>query len=224
MIPLRIWPVIHLESVEQALANARVALAEGASGVFLIHMDGDDDMIEPAAIAIRAACPGLAIGANYLSLPASAALIRALTAGLEASWSDNPGVRSDRITDEAQAIAGVLADHPNHLFFGSVAFKYQPSDPNPGEAAVRAQSLGMLPTTSGTATGRAPSGAKLTGIREALGPEGRLAVASGVDRTNIGEIAPLVSDILVSTGICQDFYTFDPARLAALIAAGNATR
>ena len=217
VINLQVWPVIHIRSTEQALRNAARAEQAGCPGVFLIHMEGDDDLIDPIAEQIRVHHAALSIGVNYLSLGALDSLERSLARGWDATWSDRPGVRSDGLTDEAKAIGVLLGHHKNHAYFGSVAFKYQPVDPHPAEAARMALALGMIPTTSGTATGSAPQQEKLAGIRTAIG-EGKLAVASGITPENLHELGPFLSHVLVSTGIGRDFYEIDPDKLAQLMA------
>ncbi len=216
MAPPRIWPVIHIENAEQALLNAAIASKNGVHGVFLIQMEGNDEIIDPIAETIRVAYPSLQLGVNYLSLSAEEALKRALARNYHASWSDRPGVRSDMITPAALLNQQLLQGQA-HTYFASVAFKYQPTDSDPGMAAKKAISLGMLPTTSGTATGIAPDIEKLQTMRNTIGPGAPLAVASGVDPDNIHAIAPWVSDILVSTGISSDFYHFDDKRLKDLM-------
>jgi uncharacterized protein len=193
-VPPQVWPVIHLAGRELALKNAAIAARCGAAGVFVISMDGRDDDIDPVAAEIKAEFPDLKVGVNYLTLPASVALIRSMVLGMDATWSDKPGVRSDRITDGAFETAGLLAARPQHLFFGSVAFKYQPVDTDPGAAATSALQLGMIPTTSGEATGQAPAVAKLRGMRNALGA-GPLALASGVTPERLSAAMHAVADL-----------------------------
>ncbi len=214
----RVWPVIHVKDESLALANARIAADSGAYGVFLIQMEGQDHLLDPIARAIRQAAPWLALGVNYLSMDADFAASRALYQGYHACWSDRPGVRSDGTNQTADHTRRLLEGEALE-FFASVAFKYQPHDPDPGRAATKAAALGMLPTTSGPATGIAPDLDKLAIMREALGSEARLAVASGVTPENAASLKPFVTDFLVATGIGQDFYRFDPAKLAQLMAA-----
>lgn len=214
-----IWPVIHIETPEIACANAAMAARNGAKGVFLIQMEGSDHKIDPIAQLIREAHPNLLIGVNYLSLPAPRALSRAIENGYAASWSDNPGVRSDCVAPFVADIERMLEDHPEHLFFGSVAFKYQKKEPDPGEAARRALDFRMLPTTSGQATGHAPEVEKLIAIRGVIGDQPPLALASGVTPENAAALSPYLSDILVSTGISANFYEFDEDKLVALMQA-----
>lgn len=211
---LAVWPVIHLDTIELALSNAAIAAAHGCAGVFLISMDGRDHLIKEAAEAIRAEHPQLALGANFLTLRADAALARSLAARFAATWTDKPGVRSDGISGMAGGLRAVLDAHPGHFFFASVAFKYQPVDLDPPTAARLAADLGMIPTTSGAATGQAPPAAKLAAMR-AVVPQ--LALASGATPENIDALAPHLTHLLVSTGISKSFHAFDDAKLGRLM-------
>ncbi len=213
----QIWPVIHVTTPALALSNARVAFDCGCPGVFVISMHGDDDGSDRVALALKAGHPDKLVGSNRLGYSALASLERSLALGLDATWTDRPGVRSDSISPEGRAIADLLRTVPGHRFFGSIAFKYQPRDYNPGEAAVRAHSMGMIPTTSGEATGVAPPATKLASIRTALGDGAPLALASGVTPENASELAGYLSHILVSTGISKSFDTFDESLLRQLM-------
>ena len=64
---MKVWPVIHLSTLELAYRNASMAAEHGAEGVFLIHMDGDDEQILPVALHLKSRLPGLMLGGNYLS-------------------------------------------------------------------------------------------------------------------------------------------------------------
>lgn len=227
-----VWPVIHLAGIELALRNATIARACGCPGVFLIQMNGYDDEIEPAAQAIRARFGDLKIGGNFLSSRADEALRRSLAMGLDATWSDAPGVRSDGVQPWLQeSLVPQLQAHPQHLFFGSVAFKYQPVDADPPAAALRAAELGMVPTTSGSATGIAPAADKLHAMRLALNqaqaqaraqaqaqPCTPLAVASGITPDNACELGRFLTHILVATGVSKSFHELDEQALRRLVA------
>lgn len=218
--PLDIWPVIHLAEEALARENAAIASRCGCAGVFLISMDGRDERIGPMARELMQAHPGLRVGVNFLTLPAPEALSRAFALGVAATWVDKPGVRSDAIEPwAAGALASALAARPEHLFFGSVAFKYQRADADPPEASARALTLGMIPTTSGQATGSAPPAAKLAAIRARIGPEAPLGLASGLTPENAGELAPFLTHALVSTGISGAPDAFDEALLRRFVAA-----
>jgi hypothetical protein len=215
----RVWPVIHVRDPATALSNAALAAQLGAHGVFLIQMEGNDGRLDPIAKTIKEHYPPLVLGVNYLSMEADFALGRAIRQEYQASWTDNPGVRSDSTHAMGEACADQLRHYPDHEFFAAVAFKYQRVDPDPAGAAQKALAMGMLPTTSGAATGVAPDVEKLAAIRAGIGPEARLAVASGVTPENAAAMKPFVTDFLVATGIGQDFYTFDQGKLEALMRA-----
>ena len=131
----RVWPVIHVRSREQALRNAALVAESGAHGVFLIHMEGNDAMLAPIARAVMDQYPGFPVGVNHLSLSALESLERSLNEGYVASWTDKPGVRSDSLGPDVDVIADLLAQHPEHRFFGSVALKeaWMPTTLQPGE-------------------------------------------------------------------------------------------
>src|SRR3546814_3661654 len=70
-----------------------------------------------------------------------------------------------------------------------------------------------LPISTGIATDRH----KLIEIRQRIGPEARLAVASGVMPGNVVDHIGLVTDILVATGVSETFYRFSETRLRDLV-------
>ena len=211
-----VWPVIHVESAAQALANAELAFEQAVAGVFLIQMQGRDELLGPIAQQLKTRWPQRSVGVNFLSLPADTALQRSLSLGLDATWTDKPGVRSDRVLPVAWRVQALLERASRHLFFGSVAFKYQEVDSDPGRAAVLASKLGMIPTTSGEATGVAPAQSKLQTMHRSV--EGAaLAVASGITPENILSFAPYLSHVLVATGIAKDFHNLDADRLRLLL-------
>lgn len=197
--------------------NADIAVRAGCTGVFVISMEGHDNAVTPVAREIKLRHPGLRVGVNYLSLAAPDALARSLENGLHATWSDRPGVSSAGPDADGMRIARVLRNNPMHLFFGSVAFKYQPVDPCPEQAAVEAAKLHMIATTSGLATGEPPTADKLFRMRQSLG-EAPLAVASGISPDNAFELGRFLTHVLVATGISKSFYEFDEALLVRLLA------
>jgi hypothetical protein len=214
----QVWPVIHVLSPALALRAAELAAKCECAGVFLISMDGYDQRLDPIAAEIRTHIPALAIGINYLTLPADRALHRSLEHGYQATWTDDAELHSSGAGALTRQCERSLKDHAGHLFFGAVGFKGQRYEPDPAAAARQALAHGMIPTTSGLATGVAPAAEKLTSIRSAIGPEAPLAVASGITPENVHELGRSVSHILVSTGISSDFHSFAKEKLAALMA------
>lgn len=214
----QVWPVIHVLSSGLALTAAELAHKHRCAGIFLISMDGYDNRLDPIAADIRRQLPGLAIGINYLTLPADQALQRSLDHGYQATWTDNAGMHSTGPVDPASACRKLLERHADHPFFGAVGFKGQRPDPDPATAAGFALEHGMIPTTSGSATGVAPPVDKLSKIRAAIGYEAPLAVASGVTPENVSVLGSALSHILVSTGVSENFHQFSESKLASLMA------
>lgn len=211
-----VLPVIHFLDEETTLQEAAEAFALGADGVFLISHTGSDAQLFAPAAAIKGSHKDKLVGINLLSSSNEVALDVAATFRLDMVWMDMPGVNSSEVTDKAKALAMAGAASAI-LLFGSVAFKYQPEDKNSPQAAVNAASIGMIPTTSGTATGSPPPVEKIRSMREAIGPDADLAVASGMTPENVADYAPYLSHILVSTGVSLDEYRLDPVKLAAFI-------
>jgi hypothetical protein len=214
-----ILAVIHHLDQVTTLRNAEIAAEAGFEGVLLIEMDGEDHLLDEPSKAVKAAHPDMIVGTNRLTAGTRAAILTPHLHGLDASWIDNPGLSSVSSDGRPEKIAEALSfareENPDFLFFGSVAFKTQRPDPDPARAARLAADLGWIATTSGPATGIAPEIDKLRIMREAI-PDGKLAVASGVDPENAERIAPLVDWILVATGISRDFHNFDPILSRAL--------
>lgn len=223
-MPLEIWPVIHLDPNQPALAfqNARIAAENGCDGIFLIQMEGRDESLCRFAKTFKENFPRLKVGVNHLSLPADESLRLNLEAGLDATWTDAPGIRGTKTTLTGELVKARLAEArgagKNHLFFGSVAFKYQREEKLPVQAALTAIKYGMIPTTSGAGTGEAAPLAKLQMLRNGIG-DAPLGIASGITPENITEQAPYLTYILVATGISKDHLTFDEGKTKDLIAA-----
>lgn len=223
-----ILPVIHYLNASQALSQAALALSAGADGVFLLSHHGEDTAVCQAAKQLRwssssnvtAAGAAPFIGINLLNTAPTAAYEIALQLGVQGLWLDAPGVNSHGPARQALKLSEQIKAHPGLQVFGSVAFKYQPEEPDPPAAAREALALGMLPTTSGDATGVAPSVEKVRAMSLAAG--GQLAVASGMTPANVSAYAPLVSHLLVATGVstAEDGY-FDATKLRAFVAAAR---
>lgn len=220
MHPRLVLPVVHHINTSTTLEQAELAFRCGAHGVFLIsHRNADAELAAPAAV-LREAHPNKLIGVNFLSLSAEPALRLARKLGLQMVWADAVGVHSSGVTAEGKALGELLAAEPRFgvpALFGAVAFKYQPHDDNPALAAFLASALGMIPTTSGPGTGEPPSVAKIRAMREVLGDNAPLAVASGMTPENVGEFLPYVTHFLVATGVSRDTYHFDEALLREFV-------
>jgi uncharacterized protein len=222
-----VTPVIHVIDAGQALRNIAVGVRLGAPGIFLINHDFPADRFLPMLRAVRAECPDLWLGVNFLAQAGRVAFpilghLAAEGCVLDAYWADDACMDERQPTQtEAEAIAATRAAGGwRGMYFGGVCFKKQrPVDPGMNEHSARiARPFLDVVTTSGMATGKAADGAKIADFRRGLGTA-PLAVASGITPDNAASYAADVDCFLVATGINHpgDFYTIDPARLAALL-------
>lgn len=206
----KILPVIHHVNAETTLLEAQLARSAGADGVFLIsHSGADIDLLELGAV-IKGRNPGWFVGVNMLAHGCLEAHASALEFGLDAVWADRAGVTSEGLDPLGHAMQARINQRGTGeapVVFGSVAFKYMPHEPAPELAALNGLNAGMIPTTSGPATGKAPSIEKVALMSKATG--GVLAVASGMSCENVAIFAPHVSHMLVSTLVSLDAHHFD---------------
>ena len=221
-----VLPVIHVLETERTLANIDLVIAHGAAGCFLINHDFDVDRFLPILREVRAACPSLWIGANFLAVtgrdafPQLGALARDGFA-IDAYWADDARIdETGRDPAEAEEIARVRAASGwDGLYFGGTAFKKQrPVDPANHQAAARnAVPFMDVVATSGIATGEEADDTKITDFRRGIGDR-PLALASGITPANATRYAD-VDCFMVATGINHpgNFYDIDPERLAALM-------
>jgi len=224
MSPARVHVVVHHHHAALTLEEAAEVVALGADGVFLISHEGKDAELPPLVAELAARWRGIGtrrgerplLGMNLLETQPLVALERAAGAGANALWVSVPGVTSAGATADGRRLAKAMSRWPGIAVFGCVAFKYQPEEADPPAAAAAAQALGMHPTTSGAGTALAPDLAKIEAMSRAVG--GRLAIASGMTPVNVARYAPLVSDILVSTGVSRDAHHVDPLLLTAFLA------
>ena len=222
-----VTPVIHVLDQKQALANINHVVRLGAPGVFLINHDFPVTDFLPMLHAIRAECPDVWMGVNFLAQPGRVAfpiLGRLAAEGcmVDAYWADDACMDERQPSQtEAEAIAAIRAASGwQGRYFGGVCFKKQrPVDPalNAHSARIARPFMDVV-TTSGVATGEAADTTKIADFRRGLG-QAPLAIASGITPDNAAQYAADVDCFLVATGINRpgDFYNIDPARLAALL-------
>lgn len=215
----KVFPVIHFLNRDLALEQAAIAHAAGADGVFLISHHGDDDELAEVAVEVKALHSGMAVGLNLLSKSPLVAAEQVIRRGLDMVWADDMGVDSGGLNNLGMSLTTMALANQQVTFFASVAFKYRPHEVDPAGAARAAQKAGFIPTTSGAATGSAPTVDKIMTMSHGTG--GCLAVASGMTPDNILSYARYLSHILVSTGVSVDDYRLDPEKLKALITASR---
>jgi predicted TIM-barrel enzyme len=217
MMFCKVIPVIHYKDDAQAMRNAERAYDAGCDGVFLIHMEGDNELLAAIACRIKSRwTDNLLVGINYLGMDPAKAVLRNVADGLDMTWTDVQLTHSSADPwTYAEMIQTALAKLPTHLVFAGVAFKHQRPEPNPELAARMANKFGFIATTSGSATGIAAEVDKIGHLRAALG-DAPLAIASGVTPENVHEYAPYLSHILVATGVSESFHEFDYEKLYRL--------
>ena len=218
--PRVLLPVIHPVDERAARASVRVAVEAGCRGVFLINQGMSADQVLALMMTVRRDHPRLWIGVNLLGHPPAEVLARGLAAGegrLDGIWTDHAGVEPDGRADQAAAFATARGGWRG-LYLGGVAFKYQAPVPAErlGEVARIASAYLDVVCTSGPGTGHAADPAKVIAMREGLGPEPALALASGVTDENVAGYLPYVDAYLVGTGIEHELGVLDPARVTRL--------
>lgn len=213
---MKIIPVIHHKNEVLSMNNAEMCAKNKAYGVYLISMDGDNSGLSALARRIKLSFPELMVGINLLGYSAIDSIYEGLNYSLDMTWSDCPVVTGNSITEEAQRIKEEIK-YTKHLFFNSVAFKYQKVEKNIPQAVLNSQILNFIPTTSGEATGHAADLSKIKTMKQSLGNY-PLAIASGLTPENVHEYTPYIEYGLVATGISEDFYTFDQLKLQTIIA------
>ncbi len=206
-IAMKIIPVIHHINQELTFKNADICAESGAFGVFLISMDGINEDLPTLAKKIKEQHPKLKVGFNLLGKNPLEAVKISIGYNLDMTWSDYNIVTSKRIHNQSQIISNIIKKS-SHMFFNSVAFKYQPIEDNPGKAALLSTEFGFTPTTSGVSTGVAADISKIKSMKEAIGIN-PLAIASGLTPFNVMEYNNSIEFGLVSTGISKSFHELD---------------
>ena len=223
-----VLPVIHVLDFAQAEHNVRMAIGEGAAGVFLINHDFEKEQLVPVIRDIRQRFPALWFGVNFLAVTGRDAfpiLGRLESEGclVDAYWADDARIderHAAKDQAEAEEIATIRArcGWSGHYFGGTAFKKQRPVDPSDYETAARLAGPFMdVVTTSGIATGHEAELNKITDFRSGVGDQA-LALASGITPDNAESYAD-VDAFLVATGINVegDFYNIEPRRLARLM-------
>lgn len=206
-----VLPVIHVESKEQALRNAQIAKESGCNGIFMINHHISFTALIRNYFAVREIFPDLWIGLNCLDLTPQE-LFRLVadndTAGI---WTDNAMIdESSSFQKQAEEILRIRANKNwKGLYFGGIAFKYQPAVHQLNRITKAAAKYMDVVTTSGPATGQPPDVEKIRIMKEAIG-DFPLAIASGITPDNVSQYLPLADAFLVATGISKNFTELDP--------------
>jgi uncharacterized protein len=214
-----ILPVIHVESIDQALRNAILAHQSGCHGVFLInHSISVSELIETHR-HVTENIPNWWIGVNCLGvLPHK--VFSLLNETVRGVWVDNACI--DEHSVQQPAADAILKQRSSTtwpgLYFGGVAFKYQRDVQDLATAArVSAKYMDVV-TTSGPGTGEAASIEKIRTMKTALG-DFPLAIASGLTPENVHAYLEVADCFLVATGISSTWTDFGPQRIRDFVQA-----
>jgi hypothetical protein len=219
-------PVIHCKDIDQAGEQVRIALDNGADGVFLI----ENLSVLPQ---IRHEFPNAWIGVNQLNWDPDnddfISLGSDLLKQINGLWSDNAGEAITECGDTSK-LQDIYRKHysinKDLEYFGGVAFKYQNQPKFLAKSTKLAMDCMDVICTSGPGTGKAPDIDKICAMHLAtcddlsLPDKSRryrkpLAIASGLTAKNVVHFLPYVDYFLVATGISKDWRTLDPKAVRA---------
>ena len=180
-------PVIHMINENQVLTNVETCLSCGIQKVFIINHQTTSEELIKCAKRVKDTYPTLWVGVNMLDKYVEDAILYEF--GFDGLWCD----QSIKLEDyKHRKFKGML--------FTGLAFKYQPQ-PKDIELACKESILTSdVSTTSGPGTGKAADINKILELRNYLG-EHPMAIASGVNSTNIDSYKGVVDYLLVASSI-----------------------
>lgn len=203
-LPKRFFPVIHcvsphtMQGTGHAVINAQTAFTNDADGIFLIGHNLPYQELLYIYEHVRKQFYARWIGINLLDVSAADEWpkLRFITkshSDLDALWMDS--------------LPSSLVFHGfKPELFGNVAFKYRDSYLR-GQALADACKNAVMYvdtiTTSGHETGSPPEVEKLRVMREVIGPDTPLAIASGVSVENVASLKPYADTFLAASSITE---------------------
>lgn len=212
-----ILPVVHVESPDQALHNARIAHQAGCDGAFLINHSGSYADLLAIHRVVCGEFPDWWIGVNCLDL-APWQVFDVIDESVSGVWVDNAGINElAEVQEVARRVAEARAKSGwSGLYFGGVAFKYQRPVSDLAGAALLATRYMDVVTTSGPGTGQSASVAKVQTMKQVIG-DFPLAIASGISPENVSQYLGFADCFLVATAISRSWTELDPDRVADLV-------
>jgi len=216
-----ILPVIHVQSLEQALRNTEIAVNCQCDGVFLINHEFSHKKLLEIHKEIKEKFPNFWIGVNCLDL-LPGIVFQKVSKEVDGVWIDNAEI-DERTEDQpvARSIQRIQRESKYQgLYFGGVDFKYQRKVEDLSSAVKYAAPCVDVITTSGSGTGMAPHIQKLQQMKQAtieFAPNTPIAIASGITPLNVHNYLESADAFLVATGISKSFVDLEPALVADLV-------
>lgn len=219
MDTIEIIPVIHVLTLKQAMESATVCYECGIRKVFIIcHVNHNPGFLVAAAAQIKGQYTDMWVGINFLGEDVKTLLqTDSLNEYADALWADDGLTELSEI--ELNELKGLCKF--KRMFFGGLAFKYQAQPENIEDACKKSALITSVSTTSGSATGSAPTLTKIQNLRKYLGAH-PMAIASGVSAYNIKSYRGLAQYVLVASSITDPFTEIiNKKRLQELIQKNN---
>ncbi len=214
----KLYPVIHVDTLEQALANLEICIDAQADGAFLINHEISAMNLDMIYMKCRTVHPTFFLGLNFLDLSPTQAM-NIISDDANALWVDNASIVEDQVEQPyAQNVLDIKDDEVfpwRGQYFGGVAFKYQKPVKDLEKVAAIAKNYMDVVCTSGPGTGKAADIDKLVRMKSAIGTT-PLAVASGITLENVLLYKDCVDIFMVATGISVDHLNLDPEKTKAL--------
>ncbi len=211
------YPVIHVESKEQAIKNTQIAKDAECDGVFLInHKISPEELLKIHA-KVAQEFPKWWIGINCLGFT-NEQMFKIATPEMSGIWTDNAGI-NEFAKDQFYAQHIQLIKEKNGwdgIYFGGVAFKYQREVEDLEAACKIAYKYIDVVTTSGPGTAQAAEVNKIERMHNALG-KWPLAIASGITTNNIESYLDKATCFLVASGINKTWADLDESLVKQLV-------
>lgn len=214
----KFYPVVHVDNLDQALANLEICVQSQADGAFLINHEISAMNLDLIFMKCRVEYPELFLGLNFLDLSPTQAM-DVIDNGVSALWTDNAFILEGQ--DEQTYAQNVLDIKDDEVFpwrgqyFGGVAFKYQKPVKDLEKVCLIAKQYMDVVCTSGPGTGKPADVEKLMKMKSVL-DQTPLAVASGISIDNVLNYKDCVDIFMVASSIGKDFLNLDLEKTKAL--------
>jgi len=205
----KIYPVIHVESEEQAIHNTLIAKETDCDGVFLINHSIRPQVLLKIHATVAKEFPKWWIGINCLGFTPHQ-IFQYATPEMSGVWTDSAGIEEYKdIQIEPDNIKKIQEKNGwNGVYFGGIAFKYQREVKDLESACKKAIPYVDVITTSGPGTAQAAEINKIERMHKAL-RDHPLAIASGITIDNIESYLDKADCFLVASGINKTWADLD---------------